>query len=85
MMKVFHSSIAGKPLGYSRIQIITVGELLNGKRIEYPPSGQVNVTFKTAPKVELQVAEAMVLSLEEEATGLAKVTNPRKPGRRKRS
>ena len=71
---------------YPRIQIITVSDLLNGKRIEYPPSGQVNVTFKRAPKAELQVAEAMVLPLEEDdAPGPAKVVNPRKPGRRKRS
>lgn len=35
---------------YPRLQILTVAELLAGKRIDYPPSAQVNVTFKKAPK-----------------------------------
>jgi len=37
---------------YPRLQILTVEELLNGKRIDCPPLGQVNVTFKKAPKVK---------------------------------
>ena len=36
---------------YPRIQIITVAELLEGKRVDYPPSRQVNVTFRRAPKI----------------------------------
>jgi len=35
---------------YPRIQILTVKELLEGKGIDYPPAGQVNVTFKKAGK-----------------------------------
>jgi len=35
---------------HSRIQIITVGELLAGKRIDYPAPRQTNVTTKRAPK-----------------------------------
>jgi len=35
---------------HSKIQIITVGELLKGKNIDYPPPTQVNVTFKKAQK-----------------------------------
>ena len=35
---------------FSKIQIITIGELLAGKRIDYPPQRHVNVTFKKAPK-----------------------------------
>jgi len=37
---------------YPRLQILTVEELLNGKRIKCPPLGQVNVTFKKAPKAK---------------------------------
>ena len=39
---------------YPKLQIITVAELLEGKRIEYPPSKQVNVTFKKAPKTSMK-------------------------------
>ena len=35
---------------HSRIQLLTVQELLDGKRIDYPPSQQVNATFKKAKK-----------------------------------
>jgi site-specific DNA-methyltransferase (adenine-specific) len=39
------------PLGskHPRVQILTVGELLGGKRIDYPSQG-VNVTFEKAPR-----------------------------------
>jgi DNA modification methylase len=33
---------------YPRLQILTIEELLNGKKLESPPLGQVNVTFKKA-------------------------------------
>jgi hypothetical protein len=33
---------------YAKIQILTVGQLLEGKRVEFPP--QANVTFKKAPR-----------------------------------
>jgi hypothetical protein len=31
-------------------EVITVADLLDGERVDYPPAGQVNVTFKKAPK-----------------------------------
>jgi len=37
---------------YPRLQILTVEELLEGKRIKCPPLGQVNVTFKKAPRAK---------------------------------
>lgn len=37
---------------YPRLQILTIEELLNGKRIDCPPLGQVNVTFKKAPRAK---------------------------------
>lgn len=37
---------------YPRLQILTIAELLTGTRIAYPPSAQVNVTFKKAPKAK---------------------------------
>jgi len=45
----FYDSPWGKR--FPRLQILTVGELLDGKGIEYPPPSQVNVTFKKAPKI----------------------------------
>jgi DNA modification methylase len=37
---------------HPRLQIITVGELLAGKRLDIPPVRQTNVTFKKAPKAK---------------------------------
>jgi site-specific DNA-methyltransferase (adenine-specific) len=34
---------------HPRLQIRTVGELLAGRKVDMPPPGQVNVTFKRAP------------------------------------
>jgi hypothetical protein len=38
--------------------VLTVAELLNAKRIDMPPQGQVNVTFKRAPRVKGDEAAA---------------------------
>ena len=35
---------------HPKLQILTVGELLDGKKIDMPPVHQVNVTYKRAPK-----------------------------------
>jgi hypothetical protein len=35
---------------YPKLQILTIEELLEGKGVDMPPIGQVNVTFKKAPK-----------------------------------
>jgi DNA modification methylase len=43
---------------YPRLQILTIAELLEGKKIEYP---QTNVTFKLAPKAKGKSAEQMSL------------------------
>jgi hypothetical protein len=32
------------------LQILTIEDLLDGKRIDDPPSAQVDVTFKKAPQ-----------------------------------
>jgi hypothetical protein len=37
---------------HARLQIITIEELLAGHKIDYPPAGQVNITFKKAPKAK---------------------------------
>lgn len=47
---LYHSQGWGKK--YPRLQILTIEQLLDGKRIEYPPSKQTNVTFKKAPKAK---------------------------------
>jgi hypothetical protein len=37
---------------YQRLQILTIKELLEGKKVDCPPSRQVNVTFRRAPRVQ---------------------------------
>ena len=37
---------------YPRIQLITVGELLEGKKLNYPSTKDVDTTFKKAPKAK---------------------------------
>lgn len=49
---------------YPRLQLLTVVELLGGKRIDYPPSAQVNVTFKKAPRAKGKVTEQLSLAAE---------------------
>jgi DNA modification methylase len=39
---------------YPRLQILTIAELLQGGRIDYPPTRQGNVTFKKAPRAKRQ-------------------------------
>jgi SAM-dependent methyltransferase len=53
---------------YPRLQLLTVAELLGGKRLDYPPSAQVNVTFKKAPKVKGKGAKQLPLVAEGQAT-----------------
>jgi hypothetical protein len=45
----FYSSPWGTT--HPRVQLLTVNELLSGKKVDYPPS-QANVTFKKAPKAK---------------------------------
>ncbi|HUP01905.1 MAG TPA: DNA methyltransferase [Gemmatimonadota bacterium] len=49
----YYESSWGK---HPRLQILTIQDLLDGKRIDYPPSRQVDRTFKKAPKI-LKAAE----------------------------
>jgi DNA modification methylase len=42
---------------HSRLQIVTVGELLGGKRLDIPPVRQTSVTYKRAPKMATKAAE----------------------------
>ena len=37
---------------HPRLQILTIKELLEGKRVDYPASAHTNVTFKKAPKAK---------------------------------
>jgi hypothetical protein len=49
---------------YPRLQILTVDELLHGTRIDYPPSAQVNVTFKKAPRAKARPSTQLPLAAE---------------------
>jgi len=59
----FYSSPWGK---HPRLQILTIAELMEGKGIDYPPSRQVNVTFKKAPRVKNEGATPIPLPLPDE-------------------
>jgi len=50
---------------FPRIQLLTVAELLAGKRIAYPPSRQVDATFKKAPKARTAPAATLELPLDD--------------------
>ena len=50
---------------HPKIQIVTVGSLLEGGRIDSPPSRQTSVTFKRGPKAEQKAAEAPKLGWDE--------------------
>ena len=43
----FYESLWGK---HPCLQLLTIGELLNGRKIDYPPAQGANVTFEKAPK-----------------------------------
>jgi hypothetical protein len=44
---------------HAKIQLLTIAELLDGGRIDYPQTAGVNRTFKSAPKVARRVAEQL--------------------------
>ena len=51
---------------HARLQLLTVPELLEGKRIDAPPMGQVGATFKKAPR-KAEQHEHLTLSLRRRA------------------
>jgi hypothetical protein len=40
---------------YSRLQILTIREILDGKRIDMPPLRQTSVTFRRSPKAKAEI------------------------------
>jgi site-specific DNA-methyltransferase (adenine-specific) len=50
---------------HPRLQILTIEELLEGKRVDMPPLKQVNVTFKKAPKARNQLSNIPTLPFNE--------------------
>lgn len=54
----FYHSPWGK---HPRLQILTIAELLDGKRVDMPPLRQVNVTFKAASRARSEQSEAPTL------------------------
>lgn len=56
----FYISPWGK---HPRLQILTVGELLAGKKIDMPPAQGVNVTFEKAPKAKKQAGKQQEMGL----------------------
>ena len=62
---------------HPRLQLLTVGELLDGKRIDYPQTAGVNVTYKQAPKA-LKVAEQPRSLFDPDQTHPSAATRPRR-------
>ena len=56
----FYSS-PGWGTKHPRIQLVTVGELLEGRPLDYPHV--TSATFKKAPKAEAEIMEALTLDL----------------------
>ena len=42
---------------HPRLQLMTVGELLDGRKLDAPPPRQTSVTFKRAPKAKGKAAQ----------------------------
>ncbi|MDD5712020.1 MAG: DNA methyltransferase [Smithellaceae bacterium] len=57
----YESALWGKK--YPRLQLVTVGQLLEGRQIEMPPIKQVNATFKSAPKSTKNYSEQNELDI----------------------
>ncbi len=58
----FYESPWGK---HPRIQLLTVADLLNGKKVDYPPATGANVTYQKAPrKSNSQDGEQMTMDIE---------------------
>jgi DNA modification methylase len=80
----FYASLWGQ---HPRLQIVTVGELLNGNRIDMPPIRQTDLTHRRAPKAITPKPEAGRLDFDRVANStaplprrlkMAKVASPRK-------
>ncbi len=56
----FYTSLWGQ---HSRLQIVTVGELLDGHKLDVPPMGQTSVTFKRAPRARQKAATTQPLDI----------------------
>ena len=61
---------------HPRLQILTIAELLDGKRIDYPPT--INVTHKRAPRAEAAMPEQLALAAVEEAIPAKKARRSRR-------
>ena len=48
---------------HPRLQIVTVGELLDGQKLDAPPPRQTSVTFKRAPRAKTKTAKNLDLDL----------------------
>ncbi len=53
---------------HARLQLLTVGELLDGKGIDYPRPSGANVTLKPAPRAEVAESEPLHLFKPEETS-----------------
>lgn len=55
----YHSPVWNKD--YPKIQILTIGELFQGKMVDMPPQTQTSVTFAKAPKVAKKEGEQLAM------------------------
>jgi len=59
----FYTSSWGQ---HPHLQVLTIKELLDGKKIDMPQTRGVNITFKQAPKAKVTVGGPDQLSLLDE-------------------
>ncbi len=49
---------------YPRLQLLTIADLLSGKKVDMPPIGQVNATFKKAPRARAAAVSTVPMPLD---------------------
>jgi hypothetical protein len=67
---------------HARIQLLTVGELLEGKRIDYPRPSGANITLKPAPRVDVEAADELHLFEESAEPRIHLAKRPKKKRKR---
>ena len=57
----YESEVWGRK--YPKVQLLTIAELLEGKRVDMPPIRQVGATFRKAPRAKDKQGEQQELSI----------------------
>ena len=63
---------------HPRVQVVTVGQLLEGAQLDAPPTRQVDRTFRKAPRVAAAVPETQPLDFDEPVAAEERLPTPRR-------